>query len=133
MNSGCELDDLVAEKVMGYTIKRFIYRGMEGDKEIPSRVWVKENITYNPLNYSNNLKDAWEVVEKLKTIPISKDWQGCFSEKEFPIVITLDGDKKWSVSWQGSYWAIEHEANSEFLPHAICLAALNYAGYNNVR
>lgn len=73
METGRELDILVAEKVMGhkvvhttwnkgkshsYTIGEPDYYDEAGDMKL-----------WNPVpNYSEDIKDAWEVVDKLKTV-----------------------------------------------------------------
>ncbi|MGZ3770069.1 MAG: BC1872 family protein [Bdellovibrio sp.] len=106
MKVGRELDILIAEKVMGKDIS------LEGPIPLHFRL----------PNYSTDISAAWEVVEKMKSF---KQW-GAFRIKfdEFR--------KKWSVGWEwrdhGSS-SVDHEANSESAPYAICLAALKAVNY----
>ena len=121
MSAGREMDALVAEKVMGWTtIRERTYKHSSGIKG--SRPYnVKEIVGKDPnqrlggdaiLSYSENISDAWLVVEKLDL-----KWR---AEND----LGYDG----SISF-GFYLGAELYKNfcwaeGETLPHAICLAAL---------
>lgn len=104
-----KIDALVAEHVMGLN-----------DVESFEKGPFQNNLYYNPYddpngwevvpNYSTDIADAWEVVEKQKPNWLSLD--GCGSE--------------WNVTFHDSenIWV----ANSDTAPMAICLAALKVKG-----
>jgi hypothetical protein len=58
-----ELNTLVAEKVMGYTIDHSTvdYDGLR----MRCEVWHREGKTFNPAPYSTDLKAAWSVAEEI--------------------------------------------------------------------
>lgn len=61
MQVGRELDDLVAEKVMGYEIERFSFT-YDGYSE-ESTIWLRAESKYNPVPFSTDISAAWKVVE----------------------------------------------------------------------
>ena len=109
MTPGPDLDALVAEKVMGWTLRH------PGEKE--RSYWEDEKgrviwwqTTFCP---SVDIYMAWRVVDKIK------DLKGelCLSYKD-----------KWTVfpTWHADSWAEAVSASTA--PHAICLAALKACG-----
>ncbi len=75
--------------------------------------------------YSTDIKDAFLIVDKFKTIPIPKDWEDCF-QNDFPIIIEKDYySDEWRCSWKGSYYAIEFEGRARTPELAICKAVLS--------
>lgn len=68
MRAGRELDSLIATKVMGLTVQKDqVTRGLFADKkpDDPFDYFIGTTNDRIP-NYSTDIKDAWEVVEKLK-------------------------------------------------------------------
>lgn len=126
MKAGRELDAAVAEKVMEWG-KRDYYADGERDFDwlVPTNVPFVFRKVYRDScpHYSTSIEDAWEVVEKLKAIPIPKDWEDCFYAP-FPFVLRFTNDGDWEAGWEASYYANEclERANTPAL--AICRAAL---------
>lgn len=111
MKPSRELDELIAEKVMGWTMKcgpmlappgynNFIIKGVCVDE--------KGNIRIIP-SYSTEISAAWEVVEK-------------FRKNNSFIQLEVIGELGWEVALNGE------TGNSEFAPQVICLAALRAVG-----
>ena len=66
MSAGRELDELIAEKVMGYV---FV-----SDKGLPQgKIFRNEfNLAIYAIDYSSNILSTWEVVEKFESLSIHK-------------------------------------------------------------
>lgn len=122
MDAGRELDALIAEKVFGLNLENGWLRSQNGDP----KYWQNKNnefITDSFAPYSTDIKDAWEVVEKVKT-QLGEDaiviW---FKNGEWTVVVEdfnyLELSGLNSKAW----------ASAKTAPHAICLAALKAVGY----
>jgi hypothetical protein len=123
VNPGRELDQLIAEKVMGL---RVFSQGKSHDGPVysPDRMFGEEPIP----QYSTDIKAAWEVVEEVTK---KLNWNCGDREKYLPVIhrsrITIESN--WRCGWTDSYLdCSEFEAESESVPHAICLAALKAVG-----
>ena len=119
MNPGRELDALVAEKVMGW---------WWGDDESPAGAgWYEHDDPKRARDWSpsQNIADAWEVVEKLVADGFSPDLLHMPHQPESSWTCHIDnslGDTK-------TYIGIPVAACSgKTVPHAICLAALKAVG-----
>jgi hypothetical protein len=99
MTPGLELDALIAEKVMGLSVSKEIIRDGSGARYYPEL-----------LHYSTDIAAAWEVVEKMGTLPRKDMQRGGFQ-------VNYDDH-----GWTASFW--REYAFGESAPHAICLAAL---------
>lgn len=121
MKPGCELDALVAEKVMGWTSSVVPF----GEHKMPlignpklqdnEHYLLAANVSPYP-PYSTDISAAWEVVEILRV-------------KERALILEyLIGVKKWEVAFVDypsiKKWAVRDEE----APLAICLAALKAVG-----
>lgn len=62
--AGSDLDAEIAEKVMGYTVRRGVAR--YDDRPMPWMVWDTPNGTINPISYSTDIAAAWLVVEVIQ-------------------------------------------------------------------
>jgi hypothetical protein len=115
MKAGRELDLLVAKHVMGY----FKIKSLIPDE--PNKVFYPElQMKDGELvpHYSTDIKDAWEIVEKLR-----KDWTMEIRQVRNG---TLD------VTFY-NYDAKHKSRNIDTAPLAICLAALKAKGVENER
>lgn len=105
LEAGRELDALVAEKVMGWTVAL--------EDRGPCRVWrPHENSAERsqPIPpYSTSIEAAWEVVEKMR-------------QREFGFSLN-DAWIAWFLAAPNEY-----QADADTAPHAICLAALKAVG-----
>ena len=132
MKAGAELDALVAEKVMGWSLDKsgsyYVRRGTSGRKG-----WVgwfsntDEDDLDNPLwSPSTSIADAWEVVEHLQ----SKEHGGAAFELS---VESPFGAHCWEATFwlhRDKYVAIDHDGDEFCGPsYAICLAALKAVGH----
>lgn len=142
MDAGRELDALVAEKVMGWVNVACLNGGNTPTGE-PDDDWnrdarndprhggtgIPQVHRLEVPDYSTQINDAWEVVEKLKrdgwNVSLGGDngW-GCTIYK-----IHAQGGKNFSSTWEESFGPI----NAETAPLAICLAALKAVGYDVVQ
>jgi hypothetical protein len=114
MKVGRELDALVAEKVMGFDVRKhgndWIYIG-----EV--RPGGTDPQGYPVPNYSEDISAAWKVVEKLaqtRHITVNS-------------AVGLDASKAFVKLWRCEIDLTKHSSTEEFsdsAPHAICLAAL---------
>jgi hypothetical protein len=113
MNSGRELDLLVAEKVMGYAVRRPYDHNPLFITVYPKDTnWQDSEVKELP-QYSTDISAAWEVVERMK--------------EKFHFKIDWDKNlKSWLVTISDGYsfW----KAHEEAAPPAICLAALKAKG-----
>jgi hypothetical protein len=124
--AGRDLDELIAEKVMGWipgpctghTIE--LPGGWGCDECTAEGQWgFQGHHTKLPRQYSTDIAAAWEVVEKLQ-----KEW----------IVIINGYQDKWDVevNMSGKYVSEVYES-ALTAPHAICLAALEAVSYPTSR
>jgi hypothetical protein len=116
---GRELDQLIAEKVMGMKV----YRRMGEDGPNPQYEKIEKvpehcAVTYPP--YSTDISAAWEVVEKLRNKTMA-----------FSLVTMWDHSKD-KLFWLAKFewWGTERFefSSQETAPLAICLAALKATG-----
>jgi hypothetical protein len=110
-----EIDELVAEKVMGW--KRVNEKPNWWNNPIydsPEYYWIKPDGTKTcyPANYSSDISEAWEVVEKFFILELSKMSNEC------------------SVSLYGEVYTNKGHSVANTAPIAICLAALEAVGYD---
>jgi hypothetical protein len=126
MEPGRELDRLIAEKVMGWSPVKGDPSSFENPSEFQDE-WMSRHAgvwQWLPA-YSTDIAAAWEVVEKLKTIPGKPEEWGDGFDTPFEIRISwMPSFSEWQVAWSPAYWIYEHEASAATAPHAICLAAL---------
>lgn len=113
MEAGRELDEIVAEKVMGWTY-------IETDI---ATIWSNADYTLDidalPL-FSTDIAAAWQVVEHFRTM---------FPHDEQPMVLSMfHGKWQCAVACSTDAHAYElyigYEVEAETAPLAICLAAL---------
>lgn len=111
MNSGRELDALVAEKVMG--LKHVFNADLtEG--------WIDIDTVCRSLpSYSTDIAAAWKVVEKLQAYNPFWDADG-FMEFDLSPTSGVDGERGWTCNFGDD----NTRAYASTAPHAICLAAL---------
>lgn len=112
MEPGRELDALVAEKVMGYTIERFTFR-CDGMSE-ETMIWLQAENKYNQVSFSTDISAAWEVVEKMK-------------QNEWSVTIQAYGNEPNEVTEYEVTFGFLNEkpaAAVKSAPEAICKAAL---------
>lgn len=118
MNAGCELDILVAEKVMGHKVHKTVWGKQQQYYEYslgkPDYYDdAGESKLFNPLpSYSEDISAAWEVVEHL---------QGRHPANTFRLDQDYEGLWHCTFTCMGST-VTEHNGGSA--PHAVCLAAL---------
>lgn len=123
LEAGRELDALVAEKVMGWTLgKPHLLHGylMHGSVEI--ECWegsLKDNVTQTKDSWhpSTDIRWAWEVVEKLKRYGFELGYQ--FDES---------GELEWDASFDMERHSEAHCVYAPTAPLAICKAALKAVG-----
>lgn len=96
-----ELDAMVAEKVMGWTLHGVAPSG--------GRVLIAPSGAMGIPNYSTDISAAWQVVEKMRSKRI-----------HFEMGSTIPGD--WTAYFNND------RATDKSAPRAICLAALKAVG-----
>lgn len=112
LKPGRELDALVAEKVMGWSLDGYFWYC--GDK--PTR--YKSGLFEDEFSPSTDIAAAWEVVEKLNLISWNR-------------VLAKTSDGRWCTavfSEMDQDHCCEYDTIAESAPHAICLAALKAVG-----
>ena len=111
MNPGPELDALVAEKVMGWR--------MDDNKHL-NLAWDPKRSPNDGLrcipDYSTDIAAAWEVVEKLDTLALSRG--------------DIADISVWVAQFvtEGPGYPVNIQAIAKTPTHAICLAALKAVG-----
>jgi len=110
MKAGMELDRLIHEDVMGFTLKDHPYGGMS---------WHNGEffVSRSHPSYSTDIASAWEVVEKLVEMDFYPDLISTSSDGwvwQCVLHTTLDDE----------YPDNPFYGRSNTAPHAICLAAL---------
>jgi hypothetical protein len=106
-----EINRLVAEKVMGYVWAE----NTDGLKLTIPYVWYTDNGYRSSFRPSQNIEDAWKVVEKFNMVDVNKDFNG-----EYECVIYVcDNQGRPIECW------IE---NGETAQISICKAALKSYG-----
>lgn len=127
-----ELDALIAEKVMGWTLEDVELRLMHGLVLGPKKneyygsckvLMSPDRKIVTPPNYSANISDAWEVVEKLKS-------QGLF------IAISTRGMEY--GCWISNHWIDDDlvwppDGVGDTAPEAICRAAWALVFYTEMK
>ena len=126
MEPGREMDALVAEKVMGLTVRS--WRDLNGFDQDDCDFYVNKPDATEPRWghcrhlpwYSTDIAAAWEVVEKMHENCGPDEW--CFKLE--------DVGQKTGASVTGAYWNAQFcvgqggSAVELTTPHTICLAAL---------
>lgn len=119
MNSR-EIDRLVAEKVMGWKLKKrwpdiLVWENIEGEDRAADEATERYSV-FEGFRPSTDISDAWEVVEKMK-IKTAFSIRDVWDENDNPAYLanfsSYDGTRE-----------IDHTAYAETAPLAICLAAL---------
>lgn len=114
MNPGRELDALIAQKVMGFKIRKYIAK----DNHY-TRIELSDFLSIELPYYSTKIEDAWEVVQKITEMQ--------HLEPEISINHTRIG---WFVRLFKPIAKLAYEVTAiDTAPHAICLAALKAVGY----
>ena len=120
MKAGRELDALIAEKVMGHKCScgREDLNNRANPYGIKGFCLVHGSTDIVGGNYSTNIADAWEVVEKLVSTPgPNGDHHSVQVDYSGGAVVVIDENEDWQVS-----------AIADTAPLAICLAALKAKG-----
>ena len=122
MKPGRELDILVAEKVMGFKIKRktidceYLVEHSQGSARLP--------------DYSTDIAAAWEVMEKLKLVGLEIGYDR-YRNKWFCTNLAEDFRYAFDLS-ESDFKDLMNDdliaILSDTAPHAICLAAIKIVG-----
>lgn len=117
MKPGCELDALIAKKVMDYT--------RIGDTENWRQHKIGAGTLEAPLPFfSKDISAAWEVVEKLKLFQIKQTNQT--DGYSGYVQLWQDSDGPWTIGdWEDQLFIL---SKGETAAHAICVAALKTVG-----
>jgi hypothetical protein len=119
--AGCELDALVAEKVMGWL--GVVPEYMDVDRTrwfVPSGVPSYDVPREKVPAYSTDIAAAWTVVVELSRVGRSI---GVFAESSGDYVCEIKDLDRTTDKYEYVAWT-----ESETAPHAICLAALDVSG-----
>lgn len=124
MKPGLELDVLVATKVMGFVERKNDF-GVTYLFDDPNENAYLMLDTHSEFNPSEDIEDAWMVVEKLNEMGHGVE---IYTEKGFNPKVVIYGDNSKGVfdSFRGSY--VLCASHGDYVPHAICLAALKAVG-----
>lgn len=123
MNPGRELDALVAEKVMGCSVRNGHCCCEPNRPHGRSDYRAEQQRVYCPLKpYSTSIEAAWEVVEKIKNI---RGTDGTFKIQYWHpgSVVYADHEDLLGCDFDHTIYSWGQTA-----PHAICLAALKAVG-----
>ena len=133
MPDGREMDALIAEKVMGYTLSELSLPAYPKYKLFDIESGEFSGYVKEVSHYSTNLAAAWEVVERM---PIPFKLEKCW-EKAYQI-----GPEGWSACWctdadcegcnENSRCTNGDDAWAETAPLAICRCALKVAGVTEI-
>jgi hypothetical protein len=113
---GRELDALIAEKVMGWTLKenpKAFY-----DFEVFS--WEGGNVDVCDFRPSTSISDAWQVVDKLKDYMCELEFDFGYENRIWAMFTVAGIIDELHPSFQ---------SEGRSAAHAICLAALLYVGH----
>lgn len=122
MNSGRELDALVAEKVMGF--KKVQHFDREVTHESPEGCLIYADFLPAPEamkipSYSTDIAAAWEIVEKLPLlIELQSPGAPC-NDNEYE-----NNSNEWKAEARATIHDRSVFARAATAPHVICLAAL---------
>ena len=129
MPAGREMDVLIAEKVMGYTLSELSLPAYPKYKLFDIESGEFSGYVKEVPHYSTDIVDAWEVVKRM---PIPFKLEKCW-EKAYQI-----GPEGWSACWctdadcegcnENSRCTNGDDAWAETAPLAICRCALKVAG-----
>jgi len=129
MPAGREMDVLIAEKVMGYTLSELSLPAYPKYKLFDIESGEFSGYVKEVPHYSTDIADAWEVVKRM---PIPFKLEKCW-EKAYQI-----GPEGWSACWctdadcegcnENSRCTNGDDAWAETAPLAICRCALKVAG-----
>ena len=116
-----ELDALVAEKVMGFTVRDgwiFEWRPSPCPDKMPGCcVMHSKEYPVLPRPHSTDIAAAWEVVEKLTDYPSYMDLQ-----------ITYTASNGWFIEFSKGETSFSSCNQDDELTRAVCLAALRVMG-----
>ena len=106
MPAGEELDILVAEKVMAFTISKTDLHGRPGNFVTYNKGVTQ--ICYSVPHYSTNISEAWRIVEKMGPYKLES---------------MHNSEKSWhkATFWRGM---VGFPVNADTVPLAICRSAL---------
>lgn len=127
-----ELDALIAEKIFGWHVERFVWGGFEGEvwmtdpsrkDEPPSQ---RMNVTINPKPFSTDITAAWTIVEHMRDLWTEatdgasdinlpghfRSFIAPFDDGAFFDVLHRNADRRWPYAFL------------YVTPEAICRAAL---------
>ncbi len=129
MKAGRELDELVAEKVMGMHKKIGNHGGMMGSRSGYFDAWIESNgerYGRDAPPFSTDIEAAWQVVEKVRNIEIDKD---SLVKASFQVMAS-PYDPVYYAGWvaHDDANAFYHWNFADTAPYAICLAALAAKG-----
>jgi hypothetical protein len=129
MPAGREMDALIAEKIMGYTLSELSLPAYPKYKLFDIESGEFSGYVKEVPHYSTDIADAWEVVKRM---PIPFKLEKCW-EKAYQI-----GPEGWSACWctdadcegcnENSRCTNGDDAWAETAPLAICRYALKVAG-----
>ena len=129
MPAGREMDALLAEKIMGYTLSELSLPAYPKYKLFDIESGEFSGYVKEVPHYSTDIADAWEVVKRM---PIPFKLEKCW-EKAYQI-----GPEGWSACWctdadcegcnENSRCTNGDDAWAETAPLAICRYALKVAG-----
>ena len=133
MPAGREMDALVAEKVMGYTLSELSLPAYPKYKLFDIESGEFSGYVKEVPHYSTDIADAWEVVKRM---PIPFKLEKCW-EKAYQI-----GPEGWSACWctdadcegcnENSRCTNGDDVWAETAPLAICRYALKVAGVTEI-
>ena len=133
MPAGREMDALLAEKIMGYTLSELSLPAYPKYKLFDIESGEFSGYVKEVPHYSTDIADAWEVVKRM---PIPFKLEKCW-EKAYQI-----GPEGWSACWctdadcegcnENSRCTNGDDAWAETAPLAICRYALKVAGVTEI-
>lgn len=136
LESGIEMDALIAEKVMGHKLIRTPSLSIKIYEDFDRSKGAITCVPWELNKYSSDILAAWMIVEKLKLDPIEGAYYG---KRDFAIHYGAESFSK-KTCWRAGYYeaGYDNDFDDSFLtgegdtaPLAICRAALKIV--NSVR
>ncbi len=118
MDAGREMDALIAEKVMGIELPKWIFQE-HGLTTKTSREVVPD--------YSTDIAAAWQVVEKMRSNGYFYEVTENIEDPSIYCAMFVDRSTSYYDTYE-SGWSNEQWAAASTAPHVICLAALKAVG-----